>query len=102
MRPFDYVRPADADEALALLAEPGTTALAGGTNLVDLMRLGVARPERVVDVVQERVRGRLWRDVETNHWLDAQLPALEAGSTNPFDVADALLARSGNLLTQTR
>jgi LAO/AO transport system kinase len=55
--------------------------------------------ERVVDVVHERVRGRLWRDAETNRWLDDQLPALEAGATNPFDVADALLARSGNLLT---
>jgi LAO/AO transport system kinase len=56
--------------------------------------------ERVVDVVQERVRNRLWRDAGTNQWLDAQLPALEAGTTNPFDIADALLARSGNLLTQ--
>ena len=56
--------------------------------------------ERVVDVVHERVRTRLWRDVETNRWLDDQLAALEAGATNPFDVADALLARSGNLLTQ--
>jgi LAO/AO transport system kinase len=55
--------------------------------------------ERVVDVVHERVRTRLWRDAGTNQWLDAQLPALEAGTTNPFDVADALLARSGNLLT---
>ena len=56
--------------------------------------------ERVVDVVQERTRDRLWRDAGTNQWLDDQLPALEAGSTNPFDVADALLARSGKLLTQ--
>jgi LAO/AO transport system kinase len=58
--------------------------------------------ERVVDVVHERVRSRLWRDSDTNRWLDEQLPALEAGATNPFDVADALLARSGNLLTQDR
>jgi LAO/AO transport system kinase len=56
--------------------------------------------ERVVDVVQQRVRDRLWRDDGTNQWLDDQLHALETGSTNPFDVADALLARSGNLLTQ--
>ena len=41
------------------------------------------------------------RTVFTNQWLDEQLPALEAGATNPFDVADALLARSGNLLMQT-
>jgi LAO/AO transport system kinase len=56
--------------------------------------------ERVVDVVQHRVRDRLWHDAGTNQWLDDQLDALETGSTNPFDVADALLARSGNLLTQ--
>jgi LAO/AO transport system kinase len=56
--------------------------------------------ERVVDVVHQRVRSRLWRDAGTNQWLDDQLPALESGTTNPFDVADALLARSGQLLTQ--
>ena len=57
--------------------------------------------ERVVDVVESRVRDRLWRDATTNRWLDEQLAALEAGATNPFDVADALLARSGHLLTRT-
>lgn len=56
--------------------------------------------ERVVDVVQARVRDRLWRDAATNRWLDDQLPELESGMTNPFAVADALLARSGTLLTQ--
>ena len=57
--------------------------------------------ERVVDVVQERVSARLWRDTATNRWLDDQLPGLESGATNPFAVADALLARSGDLLTRT-
>ena len=57
--------------------------------------------ERVVDVVQERVNTRLWRDAATNQWLDEQLPALESGATNPFAVADELLARSGDLLTRT-
>jgi LAO/AO transport system kinase len=56
--------------------------------------------ERVVDVVDQRVRTRLWKDAGTDAWLAEQLPALEAGATNPFDVADALLARSGNLLTR--
>jgi hypothetical protein len=54
-----------------------------------------------VDVVQERVSARLWRDAATNRWLDGQLPALESGATNPFAVADALLARSTDLLTRT-
>jgi LAO/AO transport system kinase len=56
--------------------------------------------ERVVDVVGERMHDRLWHDASTNRWLDEQLAALEAGTTNPFDVADALLARSGDLLTR--
>jgi LAO/AO transport system kinase len=56
--------------------------------------------ERVVDVVGERVHDRLWNDAGTNRWLDDQLAALESGTTNPFDVADALLARSGDLLTR--
>jgi hypothetical protein len=33
--------------------------------------------------------------------LDEQLGDLEAGSRNPFEVADALLARSANLFTRT-
>ncbi|MEO6878407.1 MAG: methylmalonyl Co-A mutase-associated GTPase MeaB, partial [Gemmatimonadaceae bacterium] len=56
--------------------------------------------ERVVDVVEARVHSRLWNDAGTNEWLAEQLGALETGATNPFDVADALLARSGNLLTR--
>ncbi|HEY5220431.1 MAG TPA: methylmalonyl Co-A mutase-associated GTPase MeaB [Gemmatimonadaceae bacterium] len=56
--------------------------------------------DRVMRVVESRVRERLWRDAGTNTWLDDQLSALEAGETNPFAVADALLARSGPLLTQ--
>ncbi len=56
--------------------------------------------DRVMTVVESRVRDRLWKDAATNAWLDEQLPALEAGRTNPFAIADALLARSGTLLTQ--
>jgi hypothetical protein len=47
-----------------------------------------------------RVRSRLWTDAGTNEWLDGQLAALESGATNPFTVADELLARSVNLLTR--
>jgi xanthine dehydrogenase YagS FAD-binding subunit len=50
MRPFHYERAADADAALEAVAEPGAMFLAGGTNLVDLMKLGVETPERLVDV----------------------------------------------------
>ena len=56
--------------------------------------------ERVVDVVEQRVRQRLWTDADTSSWLADRLPDLETGATNPFDVADALLERSGKLLTR--
>lgn len=54
---------------------------------------------QVMEVVSERVRGRLWENAETNEWLDAQLDSLESGSATPFSVADELLRRSGPLLT---
>ena len=54
---------------------------------------------RVVEVVESRVRRRLWTDASLSAWLDEQLPDLEAGKRNPFEVAEAVLSRSGNLLT---
>jgi xanthine dehydrogenase YagS FAD-binding subunit len=50
VRPFRYERPGDATGAVALARAPGAAFLGGGTNLVDLMRLGVARPGLLVDV----------------------------------------------------
>ena len=58
--------------------------------------------ERVVEVVEHKLRSRLWGDAATNDWVDARLPALEAGDTTPFAVADALLARSAALVTAAR
>jgi LAO/AO transport system kinase len=55
--------------------------------------------QRVVDVVEERVHRRLWLDAATNAWLDSRMPDVESGAATPFAVADALLARSGSLLT---
>ncbi len=51
MRPFALDRPADPAQAVAALAaDPGARFLAGGTNLLDLMKLGVEQPRRLVDV----------------------------------------------------
>jgi LAO/AO transport system kinase len=54
---------------------------------------------RVIEVVESYVRRRLWSDDATNRWLDARLADLESGKTNPFAVADELLERSANLLS---
>lgn len=51
MRPFDYIRPsAVADAVTALLAQPSAQVLAGGTNLVDLMKYDVTHPTAVIDI----------------------------------------------------
>ncbi|MER5478625.1 xanthine dehydrogenase family protein subunit M [Streptomyces sp. NPDC002734] len=51
MKTFEYVRARTVDEATAAFAAaPGARYLGGGTNLVDLMKLGVERPAALVDV----------------------------------------------------
>jgi carbon-monoxide dehydrogenase medium subunit len=49
---FEYDRPSSVAEAVAILAKnPGTAkVLAGGQSLIGLMRLRLARPERLVDI----------------------------------------------------
>jgi xanthine dehydrogenase YagS FAD-binding subunit len=47
---FAYARPRDVDAALRLAAQPGSNFIAGGTNLVDLMKGGVENPTRLVDI----------------------------------------------------
>jgi xanthine dehydrogenase YagS FAD-binding subunit len=56
VRPFDFARPGSIDEALALMAEPrgvrasGSRPLAGGTDLLTLMKADLYAPERLVDI----------------------------------------------------
>lgn len=50
MRPFSYERAVDVSGAISGAAASDAMFLAGGTNLVDLMKLGVARPKRLIDV----------------------------------------------------
>jgi xanthine dehydrogenase YagS FAD-binding subunit len=57
VRPFRYERATDARAALALAEVPQVKYLGGGTNLVDLMRLGVETPALLVDVTDAGERG---------------------------------------------
>ena len=51
MKPFRYERASDASSAVAMLAQAPTGAfLGGGTNLVELMKLGVAQPDLLIDI----------------------------------------------------
>jgi len=59
MKTFDYVRPTTIAEAVSAAAEPGAAYLAGGTNLLDLMKGGISRPNRLVDISRLKALDRI-------------------------------------------
>jgi xanthine dehydrogenase YagS FAD-binding subunit len=118
MKNFEYIRPATVSEAIAAAAEPGAAYLAGGTNLLDLMKGGIARPNRLVDVSHlpglDRVErlpdgatriGALVRNADLAHDPDfaTSFPAIAEALLSG---ASAQLRNSatvgGNLLQRTR
>ncbi len=53
MKPFRYERAQDAASAVALVSQAAHAGyLAGGTNLVDHLKLGVSQPDVLVDITQ--------------------------------------------------
>src|SRR5437762_11936574 len=51
MNPFTYSRAADADQAVTAIAtKPQGKFLGGGTNLIDLMKMGVETPTALIDI----------------------------------------------------
>jgi xanthine dehydrogenase YagS FAD-binding subunit len=56
MHAFDYIRAEHVDDVLAALADSNTKCLAGGTNLLDLMKGYVERPARLVDITHLPLR----------------------------------------------
>ncbi len=50
MKPFDYARAGDTAEAVREASGQGRAFIAGGTNLLDLMKLEVMAPDKLVDI----------------------------------------------------
>jgi xanthine dehydrogenase YagS FAD-binding subunit len=50
MKQFQYIRPSTQQGALDAISKPGSRIIAGGTNLVDLMKRGVTSPDKLVDI----------------------------------------------------
>ncbi|MEV0750952.1 xanthine dehydrogenase family protein subunit M [Streptosporangium sp. NPDC050280] len=118
MRPFTYERATDPDAAVTALLD-GTDAmfLAGGTNLVDLMRLGVARPATLVDVtrlpydrIEHRADGSVLigamvrnSDLSGDRGIRERFPAVSqavlAGASGQLR---SMATTGGNLLQRTR
>ncbi len=118
MKTFEYIRPALIAEAVAAAAEPGAAYLAGGTNLLDLMKGGITRPNRLVDVSRlpglDRIErlpdgsvriGALVRNADLAHDPDfarsypAIAEALLSGASAQLRNAATV---GGNLLQRTR
>ena len=118
MRPFAYERAGDVAGALALLAQhPNAAVIAGGTNLVDHMKLGIASPDVLVDVsrlpfdrIEELGDGGLRvgagvrnadlaADVRVRRRAPVLAEALLAGASGQLR---NLATTAGNLLQRTR
>jgi xanthine dehydrogenase YagS FAD-binding subunit len=118
MNRFEFIQPASVADAVAAAVAPGSAYLAAGTNLLDLMKGGAARPERVVDIT--RLPG-----LDRIEWLPdggVRVGALVRNSDLAYDerfqrtfpaVAEALLSGAsaqlrnaatvgGNLMQRTR
>jgi xanthine dehydrogenase YagS FAD-binding subunit len=118
MNRFDYVRPATVRDAVTAASGPGAAYLAAGTNLLDLMKGGVSRPTRLVDISHlaelDRIEelpdgdvriGALVRNADLAHDHDfarrfpAVAEALLSGASAQLRNAATV---GGNLLQRTR
>jgi xanthine dehydrogenase YagS FAD-binding subunit len=117
MRPFQYVRASDADAAArAVAANPQAKFLAGGTNILDLMKEDVERPNELVDLTRLQLTeikaagggvsiGALATNTDTaNHPLIRQnypllTQAIVAGASAQLR---NMATNGGNLLQRTR
>ena len=53
MTPFHYSRASDVADAISqIAADPAAKFIAGGTNLIDLMKYDVEHPARLIDISQ--------------------------------------------------
>ncbi len=118
MNLFDYVRPATIAEAIDATARPGSAYLAGGTNLLDLMKGGVSRPDRLVDITRLPGLDRIERLADGGYRIGALVRNADLAHDVDFarafpGVAEALLSGAsaqlrnaatvgGNLLQRTR
>jgi xanthine dehydrogenase YagS FAD-binding subunit len=118
VKPFRYERVDDERSAVAVLAAtPGARLLGGGTNLVDLMRLGVETPDVLVDVTRlpaNRVdvmpdgglligAGARNSDLAADHHVRTRYPAVaEALLSGASGQLRNLATTAGNLLQRTR
>ncbi len=74
MNNFGFSRATDVPDAVRqIAADPGATFVAGGTNLIDLIKEGVSKPSRLIDITR----------LELNHIEDTRDGGLRIGALVP-------------------
>jgi xanthine dehydrogenase YagS FAD-binding subunit len=116
MNPFSYSKPTDITQAINL-AGPATRFIAGGTNLLDLMKENVARPEHLIDItglpltdIQETASGGLMigalvsnADLAWHPLIESRYPLLsQAVLAGASPQLRNMASTGGNLLQRTR
>ncbi len=118
MRPFTYTRATDVSNAVSEVStHRGAKFIAGGTNLLDLMKIDVMRPEHLVDItrialntIEEKQEGGLRlgalvtnADTAYHEQVEKHYPLLShailAGATGQLR---NMATNGGNLLQRTR
>lgn len=116
MNPFSYSKPTDVSQAINL-AGPATRFIAGGTNLLDLMKENIARPEHLIDItglplsdIQETASGGLMlgalvsnADLAWHPLIESRYPLLsQAVLAGASPQLRNMASTGGNLLQRTR
>ncbi|MFR0675904.1 FAD binding domain-containing protein [Enterobacterales bacterium AW_CKDN230030176-1A_HGKHYDSX7] len=117
MIPFAYEKPGSIEQAVRL-ADANSRYIAGGTNLVDLMKENVERPERLVDIngldalrgVRETAQGGVWigalesnADLAWHPVIEQRYPLLsQAILAGASPQLRNMASTGGNLLQRTR
>jgi xanthine dehydrogenase YagS FAD-binding subunit len=119
MTPFNYSRASDPEQAVTdISAKPRAKFLGGGTNLVDLMKMGVETPTQLIDInrlplvqVEELPGGKGVRigalarnsDVAAHELIKSRYPVLsEAFLSGASPQLRNMATVGGNLLQRTR
>jgi len=119
MNPFTYSRARDPNQAVAdISSKPQTKFLGGGTNLIDLMKMGVEMPAQLIDInrlplagVEELPDGKGVRigalarnsDVAAHDLIKSRYPVLsEAFLSGASPQLRNMATVGGNLLQRTR
>lgn len=107
MKNFEYAQPTTESEAVALLTEPNkeSAILAGGTDLVGLMKRMVVTADRVVNICEIKSFQQIERDENGSHWIGAAVcldEFLDSRQTDQFPSAKQVIQGISSIQLQSQ